>query len=161
VTLQPLRHDGVSVGPVVVEHEVQVVTRVGLGHALEEAQELVVTVPIEDLVGIPLFVVTHRPEDEPPDGGFTFVNGGLDDAIAGARQAAGGKDVAVEGGADVMRQALRVGHVEELSISIAPVILGGGKRPFEGFDETLKLEHVGLLQSRFATAPSPIASCAD
>ncbi|HYU91965.1 MAG TPA: dihydrofolate reductase family protein [Actinomycetota bacterium] len=36
------------------------------------------------------------------------------------------------GGADVIRQALRAGHVEELAISIAPVILGGGKRPVRG-----------------------------
>ena len=100
--------------------------------------------------GAPLFVVTHRPEDEPPDAGFTFVNG-LNEAIARAREAAGDKDVAIGGGADVIRQALRAGHVEELSISIAPVVLGGGKRLFEGFDQDLTLEHVSLLQSPFAT----------
>jgi len=100
--------------------------------------------------GVPLFVVTHRPEDAPGDGEFTFVNG-LDEAIARAGQAAGSKDVGIGGGADVIRQALRAGYVEELSISIAPVILGGGKRLFEGFAETVNLEHVGLLQSPFAT----------
>jgi dihydrofolate reductase len=41
--------------------------------------------------------------------------------------------------------------VDELSISIAPVILGGGKRLFEGFEETLNLEHVDTSQSPFAT----------
>jgi dihydrofolate reductase len=41
--------------------------------------------------------------------------------------------------------------VEELSISIAPVVLGGGKRLFDGFDETVTLEHMSLLQSPFAT----------
>ena len=55
------------------------------------------------------------------------------------------------GGADVIRQALRAGHVEELAISIAPVILAAGSALFEGFDETVHLEHVGLLQSPFAT----------
>ena len=100
--------------------------------------------------GAPLFVVTHRPNDEPPDAGFTFVEG-LDEAIASAREAAGDKDVAIGGGADVIRQALRAGYVEELSISIAPVLLGGGKRLFEGFDQDLTLEHVSLLQSPFAT----------
>ena len=99
---------------------------------------------------MPLFVITHRPEDEPAEGGFTFVNG-LDEAIARAREAGGGKDVGIGGGADVIRQALRAGHVEELSISIAPVILGGGKRLFDGFVETVNLEHVGLLQSPLAT----------
>jgi dihydrofolate reductase len=100
--------------------------------------------------GAPFFIVTHRPEDAPADAGFTFVNG-VDEAIAQARQAAGSKDVFIMGGADVIRQALRAGHVEELSISIAPVVLGGGKRLFAGFDETVSLEHEGLLQSPFAT----------
>ncbi|HYT24890.1 MAG TPA: dihydrofolate reductase family protein, partial [Actinomycetota bacterium] len=73
------------------------------------------------------------------------------EAIARAREAAGSKDVFVMGGADVIRQALRAGHVEELSISIAPVVLGGGKRLFDDFDETVSLEHLRLLQSQFAT----------
>jgi dihydrofolate reductase len=100
--------------------------------------------------GVPVFVVTHRPADQPPDGGFTFVDG-LDRAIAQAREAARAKDVSIGGGADVIRQALRADYVDELSISIAPVILGGGKRLFDGFNQTMKLEHVGLLQSPLAT----------
>jgi dihydrofolate reductase len=52
--------------------------------------------------GAPFFIVTHRPEEAPADAGFTFVNG-VDEAIAQAREAAGGKDVVVMGGADVIR----------------------------------------------------------
>jgi dihydrofolate reductase len=104
----------------------------------------------ENPFGVPCFVVTHRPEEEPADAGFTFVNG-LDEAIAGARDAAGDKDVGIGGGADVIRQALRSGYLEELTISIAPVVLGAGKRLFDGFDETIALEHLRLLQSPFAT----------
>ena len=100
--------------------------------------------------GVPFFIVTHRPEDEPADGGFTFVNG-LDEAIARAREAAAGKDVMIGGVADVIRQALRAGYVEELAISIAPVVLGGGKRLFDDFDETVNLESLKVLQSPFAT----------
>jgi dihydrofolate reductase len=100
--------------------------------------------------GAPFFILTHRPEEAPADGGFTFVNG-LDEAIARAREAAGSKDVFVMGGADVIRQALLGGHVEELSISIAPVVLGSGKRLFDHFDQTMSLEHLRLLQSPFAT----------
>jgi dihydrofolate reductase len=59
--------------------------------------------------------------------------------------------VAIGGGADVIRQAMRAGRVDELSISIAPVILGDGKRLFDGFEETVRLEHARLLQSPFAT----------
>jgi dihydrofolate reductase len=99
---------------------------------------------------MPFFIVTHRPEDAPAEGGFEFVNG-LDEAISRAREAAGDKDVSVMGGADMIRQALRKGYVEELTITIAPVVLGRGKRLFEGFDESLNLEHVRLLQSPFAT----------
>jgi dihydrofolate reductase len=104
----------------------------------------------ENPFDVPFFIVTHRPEEAPTDAGFTFVNG-LDEAIAQARQAAGGKEVFVMGGADVIRQALRAGHVEELSISIAPVVLGSGKRLFDDFEETVNLEHLNLLQSPFAT----------
>jgi len=100
--------------------------------------------------GVPFFILTHRPAEALPDAGFTFVDG-LDGAIARAREAAGGKDVSVMGGANVIRQALRAGYVEELSISIAPVVLGGGKRLFDDFDETVSLEHLRLLQSPFAT----------
>lgn len=100
--------------------------------------------------GVPFFIVTHRPEDGPKDGGFTFVNG-LEEAIARAQEAAEGKDVFVMGGADVIRQALSAGHVEELAISIAPVVLGAGKRLFEGFDGNLTLEPTSVLQSPLAT----------
>jgi dihydrofolate reductase len=100
--------------------------------------------------GVPFFVVTHRPEDEPPGAGFSFV-GGLEEALTRAREAADGKDVHVMGGADLIRQALASGQVEELTITIAPVVLGGGKRLFEGFDESLDLEHLALRQSPFAT----------
>jgi dihydrofolate reductase len=100
--------------------------------------------------GVPFFIVTHRTDGAPADAGFTFVKG-VDEAIAQAREAANGKDVSVMGGANVIRQALRAGYVEELSISIAPVVLGGGKRLFEDFDQTVSLEHVRLVQSPFAT----------
>ena len=55
------------------------------------------------------------------------------------------------GGADLIRQALRAGYVDEFTLTIAPVVLGGGKRLFEDFDVDLQLEHVRLLQSPFAT----------
>jgi dihydrofolate reductase len=101
--------------------------------------------------GVPFFIVTHRTEDAPAaDTGFEFVNG-LDDAIGRAGAAAGEKDVFVMGGADVIRQALRAGSIEELTITIAPVVLGGGKRLFDGFEESMNLEHVRLFQSPFAT----------
>jgi dihydrofolate reductase len=100
--------------------------------------------------GLPVFIVTHRPEDEPPGGAFTFV-AGVPEAIERAREAAGGKDVHVMGGADVIRQALEADLVDELTIIVAPVVLGGGKRLFEGFEHSLDLEHLGVRQSPWAT----------
>jgi dihydrofolate reductase len=100
--------------------------------------------------GIPVFIVTHRPEDEPEGGAFTFVSG-VEDAVERAREAADGKDVHVMGGADVVRQALEAGLVDELSIIVAPVVLGGGKRLFDGFTKSIDLEQLGIRQSPFAT----------
>jgi dihydrofolate reductase len=100
--------------------------------------------------GLPVFIVTHRPEEEPPGGAFTFVSG-VREAVEQARDAAGPKDVIVMGGADVIRQALDAGLVDELTIIVAPVVLGGGKRLFEGFEQSLELEHLGLRQSQWAT----------
>ena len=64
---------------------------------------------------------------------------------------AGDKDVSLMGGADIIRQALRDGLVDELSISIAPITLGDGKRLFEGFAEQVEMEPIGVRQSPFAT----------
>ena len=100
--------------------------------------------------GLPFFIVTHRPEEQPEGGAFTFV-AGVEEAVRQAVAAAGGKDVNVMGGADVIRQALAAGLVDELTVIIAPVVLGGGKRLFEGFTRSLDLEHLGVRQSQYAT----------
>jgi dihydrofolate reductase len=100
--------------------------------------------------GMPFFIVTHRPEEQPPGDDFTFV-GSLPEAIERATAAAGEKRVNVMGGADVIRQALEAGYVDELGIIVAPVVLGGGKRLFDGFTQSLDLEHLGVRQSPFAT----------
>jgi dihydrofolate reductase len=100
--------------------------------------------------GLPFFIVTHRPEEEPEGRGFTFVNG-VEEAVERAKDAAGDKDVNIMGGADIIRQALAAGLVDQLTIITAPVILGGGKRLFEGFDKDVVLEHIGVRQSPFAT----------
>jgi dihydrofolate reductase len=100
--------------------------------------------------GMPVFVVTHRPEEEPTTGEFNFV-GGLEEAIERAKEAAGGKAVSIGGGGDVIRQALDAGIVDELVIIVAPVILGGGKHLFTDFTKSLDLEILGVRQSRWAT----------
>ena len=94
--------------------------------------------------------MTHRPEEEPEGGAFSFVSG-VEAAVERATEAAGDKDVNIMGGAEVIRQALEAGIVDGLTIIVAPVILGAGKRLFEGFSGSLDLEHLGVRQSQFAT----------
>jgi dihydrofolate reductase len=100
--------------------------------------------------GGPLFVVSHRTEDAPdPSTGFTFVSG-VAEAIERAREVADGKDVSVSGGADVIRQALAAGLVDELALTTAPVVLGAGKRLFDGFEHDLDLRIIDVVRSDFA-----------
>lgn len=99
---------------------------------------------------MPLFIVTHRTDEQPEGDDFVFV-GSLEEAVERARAAAGEKEVNVMGGADVIRQALAAGLVDELTIIVAPVVLGGGKRLFDGFEQSIELEHLGVRQSPFAT----------
>jgi dihydrofolate reductase len=100
--------------------------------------------------GMPVFVVTLRPEEELETGEFRFV-GNFQEAIDRAKEAAGTKDVSIGGGADVIRQGLDAGIVDELHIIVAPVILGGGKHLFEDFTKSLDLENRGVRQSRWGT----------
>ena len=83
----------------------------------------------------PVFVLTHHARD-PLDleGGttFTFVTEGIEAALEEAREAAGGKDIALGGGADAARQYLRAGLVDEMEIHLVPILLGSGERLFEG-----------------------------
>jgi dihydrofolate reductase len=100
----------------------------------------------------PVFVLTHY-EHEPIEmaGGttFHFVTGGFDEALAQAREAGDG-DVDVAGGASAVRQALATGELDELSLDIAPVLLGSGERIFES-DLDLTFEPVEAEHSPLAT----------
>ena len=101
--------------------------------------------------GLPFFIVTHRPEEQPEGDDFVFVDG-VEEAVRRATEAADGKDVSVMGGADVIRQALTAGLLDELTIIVAPVVLGGGKPLFDdGFKDSFELEHLGVRQSQYAT----------
>ncbi len=81
----------------------------------------------------PFFVVTHSVPDHVRLGlDFTFVTDGVSAAIGRARAVAGGKDVFVMGGGDVVRQCVIGGLADELRIHLAPIVLGDGTRLFSG-----------------------------
>ncbi|HEV2475335.1 MAG TPA: dihydrofolate reductase family protein [Candidatus Dormibacteraeota bacterium] len=80
------------------------------------------------------FVLTHHPREPlPMQGGttFYFVTDGIESALRQAREAAGGKDVQIGGGAATVRQFLRAGHLDELYLDIVPIVLGKGERLLE------------------------------
>jgi dihydrofolate reductase len=87
----------------------------------------------------PVFVLTHHPRAPlEMDGGttFTFVTDGIEAALAQAREVAGGKDVAIAGGAQTVNQYLAAGLIDELRLHVAPLILGAGERLLEGVSDT-------------------------
>jgi dihydrofolate reductase len=101
----------------------------------------------------PVFVVTHHPRETVEKLGgttFTFVTDGVEAAVERARDAAGDKNVAIAGGGSVIQQCLTAGLLDELSLHIAPVLLGGGVRLFER-STPRSLEIVDVLHGPLAT----------
>lgn len=97
----------------------------------------------------PVFVLTHHPRAPLLLSGgnrFTFVTEGFSAAMAQARAAAGEKDVSIAGGAQAVQQALAHGLVDEITLSIAPVLLGAGARLFENVP-CPKLEQVRVIDA--------------
>lgn len=93
---------------------------------------------------VPIIVVTHSPPPRHPRENdrltFTFVTDGIEPALAIATEAAGDRAVTVVGGAEIIRELLRAGLVDELHIDVMPVFLGAGLRLFDDPE----LERVGL-----------------
>ncbi|MET3450249.1 dihydrofolate reductase family protein [Curtobacterium sp. 1544] len=101
----------------------------------------------------PVFVLTHHPHDPIALEGttFHFVTDGFDAAYAQAVEAAGDGGVDIAGGASTVRQALAAGVVDELTLDIAPVLLGSGERIFEDGAEAFDFEPVEVLHSPLTT----------
>jgi dihydrofolate reductase len=100
----------------------------------------------------PVFVLTHHAREplELKGTTFTFVTDGIESALAQAREAAGEKDVAIGGGAEAAQQYLSAGLVDEVHLHVAPVLLGGGRRLFEGIGD-LELEKTKAMDGPQAT----------
>jgi dihydrofolate reductase len=99
----------------------------------------------------PVFVLTHHPRERlEMDGGttFHFVSDGIESALVQAKEAAGGQDIWLAGGASAVNQYLAAGLVDEIDVSIAPLILGAGERLFEGLaNGTIKLRQIRAIDA--------------
>ena len=101
----------------------------------------------------PVFVLTHHArEDLPMAGGttFHFVTGGARDAFERAREVTGDGRIAIAGGAATVNQFLAAGLIDQLTLQIVPVTLGGGRRLFDGVPP-LRLEQISSRGVSLAT----------
>lgn len=100
----------------------------------------------------PVFVVTHEAPRESPAGRvYTFVTDGIESALRQAQAAAGEKDVAVMGGANVGQQFLAAGLVDEVQIHLVPILFGSGIRMFEHLgSQHIELEPVETIETPVA-----------
>jgi dihydrofolate reductase len=98
---------------------------------------------------VPVFVVTHHPPEEwlQRESPFTFVTDGVESAVAQAKAAAGDKNVGVAG-ADIMRQCLEAGLLEEIGVDLVPVLLGSGVRLVDSLNTApVQLEATSITPS--------------
>jgi dihydrofolate reductase len=98
---------------------------------------------------MPVFVVTHRQREKIIKGktSFTFVTDGLEAAVRAAKAAAGNKNVTT-GGADIPQQLLRAGLLDEILISLVPVLLGGGVPLFDNATKKhTELERISVIDA--------------
>jgi dihydrofolate reductase len=102
----------------------------------------------------PCFVVTHRPAETIVKMGGTsyiFVTEGIEAAMDQAKAAAGEQDVMANGGADIDRQYLNAGLIDEIRLHLAPIVLGGGTPLFAGVRPDLRLVPIRATSSPLAT----------
>ncbi len=106
----------------------------------------------------PIFVLAHKiPGEVPTDAEFRFVTSGINEAHKMAKTAAGKKWIYIFGGANVFQQFLNNNLVDEMHITIAPILIGKGIRLFENLKERhielerifLKAHNNGMIQTKY------------
>ncbi len=108
----------------------------------------------------PVFVLTHHAREPlEMEGGttFTFVTEGIESALEQAREAAGGKDISLGGGADVAQQYLAAGLLDEVQLNVVPLLLGDGRRLFENvagvdLEQAEAIEAPGVTHLKYRVA---------
>jgi len=108
-----------------------------------------------DLYKKDVFVLTREKREPWVQEGtttFYFINDGIASALEKARRSAQGKDIRIQGGANIIQQFLNAGLVDEFFIHISPVFLGKGIRLFEGMDPNkYSLEILEVIPSAYTT----------
>lgn len=95
--------------------------------------------------GVPVFVLTRSVPDEPAPGHARYVTD-VGSCIAQAREAAGGRDVLMHG-AVAAQACLQAGQLDELEVHLVPVLLGQGRRLFDGLSpDQVELELLRSLE---------------
>jgi dihydrofolate reductase len=99
----------------------------------------------------PVYVLTHHArEPQEMTGGttFHFVTDGIESALEQAKEASGGKDVSLGGGANVIQQYLEARLLDEIDITVVPILLGNGERLFDNLgDDPPELEQVDVVEA--------------
>ncbi|HEY2631802.1 MAG TPA: dihydrofolate reductase family protein [Solirubrobacteraceae bacterium] len=99
----------------------------------------------------PVFVLTNyarEPLEKQGGTTFHFATGGIEQALEQAKEAAGGKDVSLGGGANVAQQYMAAGLIDELGLNVVPVLLGGGTRLFENVPpDSFRLENLQVVDA--------------
>jgi dihydrofolate reductase len=96
-----------------------------------------------------VFVLTHHAREPlEMEGGttFVFVTDGIGSALERAKRAAGSRDVALGGGANVVQQYLSAGLVDGFELHIVPILLPDGERLFDDVG-AVELEQVRVIEA--------------
>jgi dihydrofolate reductase len=101
--------------------------------------------------GVPIFVPTHQPPAENPFSRVHFVTDGIAECVKQAKEAAGDRDVMLHG-AYTAQEALKAGVLDSIEIQLRPVVLGQGRRLFDG----LPADHIELELVRTLEAPGTL-----
>ncbi len=99
---------------------------------------------------LPVLVPTHRPLS-PSSATVRAIEGDIISLVAMAKEAAGGKDVYIDGGS-LIRQALDQNLIDEIVLSLVPVVLGSGHSLFAG----VKQRHKFQLVAHYNLAPGMV-----
>ncbi|MDX6605723.1 MAG: hypothetical protein QOD14_263 [Solirubrobacterales bacterium] len=99
---------------------------------------------------VPVYVLTHH-EREPveKDGGttFHFVTDGIEAAHEQALEATGEKDIQIAGGAQAVQQYLAAGLIDEITLNVVPLMLGGGERLLDNIGTNTNLEQLRAVEA--------------